>query len=459
MLHQALTYMHDHRPKFLDALCDLLRIPSISTLPEYRPEIERAAGWLVDYFHTMGMTRVERMETQGHPVVYGEWLGAGADKPTLLAYGHYDVQPVDPLEEWRSPPFEPVLQGDDLLARGASDDKGQLLAIVAAAESYLKSSGRLPVNLKVVIEGEEEVLGPGMEQVLRQCADMLAADAVLICDEALLDPQTPLIVYGVRGNVYLEVEVRGPARDLHSGTFGGVVDNPFNVLVRLLAEVQDPTTHRIRVPGFYDRVRPLEEEERRLLAKVPIDDQVARHLTGAPALAGEEGYTVLERASVRPTFDIHGMPGGFAGPGHKTVIPARASAKLSMRLVPDQEPEEIAERFETYLRSMAPPTVELEVRRLGAARPAVVDYRAPAVQAMAQALAQGFGALPLYIRGGGSLPIVRSFQEVLGVPVILIGFGLPDDNTHAPNEKYHVPNFYRGIETLIHYFSLLAQMG
>lgn len=459
MLQQALAYMDDHRPEFLSSLCDLLRIPSISTLPEYRPEIERAAGWLVRYFQKMGMTRVELIQTQGHPVVYGEWLGAGEGKPTLLAYGHYDVQPVDPLHEWHTPPFEPVLRGGDLFARGASDDKGQLLAILAAAEAYLKSSGRLPVNLKVVIEGEEEVLGPSMDRTLRQRAEMLAADAVLICDEALLDPQTPLVVYGVRGNVYLEVEVRGPDRDLHSGTFGGVVDNPFNVLVRLLAEVQDPETRRIRIPGFYDRVRPLAEEERLLLAKVPIGEEAARRLTGARALAGEEGYTVLERASVRPTFDIHGMPGGFVDPGHKTVIPARAAAKVSMRLVPDQEPEEIAGRFEAYLRSLAPPTVELEVRRLGVARPAVVDYRAPAVQAMAQALAKGFGTLPLYIRGGGSLPIVRSFQEVLGAPVILIGFGLPDDNTHAPNEKYHLPNFYRGIETLIHYFSFLAQTG
>ncbi|MGQ9598326.1 MAG: dipeptidase [Anaerolineae bacterium] len=456
MLHKALTYMRDHRPEFLNSLCDLLRIPSISTLPEYRPAIERAASWLVGYLQQVGMTRVELIQTQSHPIVYGEWLDAEAGIPTLLAYGHYDVQPVDPLDEWLTPPFEPVLREGDLFARGASDDKGQLLTILAAAEAYLKGSSRLPINLKVVIEGEEEVLGPSMDRTLRQYADMLAADAVLICDEALLDPQTPLIVYGVRGNVYLEVEVRGPARDLHSGTFGGVVDNPFNVLVRLLAEVQDPETRRMRIPGFYDQVRPLQDEERALLARVPIGEEAARHLTGAPALAGEEGYTVLERASARPTFDIHGMPGGFVGPGHKTVIPARASAKLSMRLVPDQEPEEIAERFEAYLRSLVPSTVQLEVRRLGAARPAVVDYHAPAVQAMAQALKKGFGAFPLYIRGGGSLPIVRSFQEVLGVPVILIGFGLPDDNTHAPNEKYHLPNFYRGIEALIHYFSILG---
>jgi len=458
MLEGALSYANDQRQRYLDSLFELLRIPSVSTLPERKPDIQRAAGWLVDYLRGMGMTRVEVLSgpAGGHPIVYGEWQGAGADAPTLLAYGHYDVQPAEPLDEWRTPPFEPTIWGEDLFCRGASDDKGQLFAILAAVEAYLKTGGRLPINLKVVLEGEEEILGPGLAEAVRRHRNTLAADAVLICDESILDPQTPVIIYGVRGNLYLEVEVRGPARDLHSGTFGGAVDNPFNVLVRLLAQLQDPVTRRITVPGFYDRVRPLSDAERALLARVPVTDEIVRHLTGALVLVGEEGYTTLERASVRPTFDIHGMPGGFTGPGHKTVIPARASAKVSMRMVPDQDPLEIARLVESYLRAIVPPTVELEVRILGAAQPALVDYQAPAIQAMAQAFARGFGAAPLYMRGGGSLPIVRDFQEVLGVPVVLIGFGLPDDNTHAPNEKLHLANFYRGIETLIHYFSILA---
>ena len=420
--------------------------------------MRRAADWLANYLRGMGMPEVEVIQTAGAPVVYGAWLGAGPEAPTLLAYGHYDVQPVDPLDAWRTPPFEPTLRGDDLLCRGASDDKGQLFAVLAAAEAYLKTAGRLPINLKVLLEGEEEILGDSLPAVLRQRRQALAADAVLICDEACLDPRTPLIMYGVRGNCYLEVEVRGPAHDLHSGTFGGVVDNPFNVLVRLLAACQDPATHRVLIPGFYDQVRPLNDEEQALLAQVPVTDEVVRHLTGAPALAGEEGYSALERASVRPTFDIHGLPGGFTGEGKKTVIPARAAAKVSMRMVPDQNPHDIARLFESYLRSMAPPTVALRFRLWGAAQPALVNHRAPAIQAMASAFQRGFGARPLYMRGGGSLPIVHDFQEVLAVPVVLTGFGLPDDNAHAPNEKLHLPTFYRGVETLIHYYSILSTM-
>jgi acetylornithine deacetylase/succinyl-diaminopimelate desuccinylase-like protein len=295
-----------------------------------------------------------------------------------------------------------------------------------------------------------------MAAFVKQHRERLDADAILICDEAVLDPQTPLIMYGVRGNVYLEVGVQGLANDLHSGTFGGAVDNPFNVLVRLLAALQDGETRRILIPSFYDRVRPLDDDERALLARVPVTDDVARFLAGVSVLAGEEGYTTIERVGVRPTLEIHGLSGGFTGPGKKTVIPACASAKVSMRIVPDQDPHEIAELFEGYLRSLAPPTVDLTVQTVGASRPAIIDYTAPPIQAIAQAFEQGFGAPPVYMRGGGSLPIVADFQDTFGVPVVLIGFGMPDDNTHAPNEKYHLPNFFRGIETLIRFFSNLT---
>lgn len=456
MIAEALTYARTHRQAFLEALCDFLRIPSVSTLPEHREDIHRAAEWVAGYLRGMGMPQVEVVPTEGHPLVSGAWLDAGPEAPTLLVYGHYDVQPVDPPEEWRSPPFEPTLRGDNLYARGASDNKGQVMAVLAAAEAYLRTSGRLPLNLKVLVEGEEEITSPHLAEAIRRDRERFAADAILICDEAILDPQTPLLMYGLRGTLSLQVEVQGPAHDLHSGTFGGAVENPLNVLTRLLGSLQDPETRRIRIPGFYDRVRPLDPEERALLARVPVTDEVARLLTGAPDLAGEEGYTTVERVSVRPTLDIYGLWGGYTGPGHKSVIPARAGAKFSMRLVPDQEPEEIAGLVLAHLRAMAPPTVTLEVRVLGKARPVLVDYREPAIQAMAEAFQEGFGAPPLYMRAGGSIPVAREVQEILGAPMVLMGFGLPDDNAHAPNEKLYLPNLWRGVETLIHYYARFA---
>ena len=456
MTDAALTYAKDHRQQHLQSLIDLLRIPSISTLAEHNPDMKRAAQWLADYLKGIGMARAEVMPTGGHPAVYAEWLGAGAGAPTLLAYGHYDVQPIDPLAEWQTPPFEPAIRGDDLFARGASDDKGQVFAVVAATEAHLKGNGRLPINLKLLFEGEEEITSPNLAPFVERHRQMLAADAVLVCDQAMLSPQLPLIMYGLRGLTYMEVEVRGPTQDLHSGTFGGVVDNPFNVLVRLLAQLQDPVSHRVLIPGFYDRVRPLSDEERALLARLPQTDEQLRRLAGVPALVGEKGYTAIERSCARPSLDIHGIPGGFIAAGKKTVIPARAGAKVSMRLVPDQDPDEIARLFETYLRAIAPRTVELEVRRLGAARPVIVDLHGPAIQAAAAAYRDGFGASPAFQRGGGTVPIVRDFQDLLGVPIVMMGFGLPDDNNHAPNEKINLTCLYKGIETLTHYYTLFA---
>ena len=456
MTDAALNYARDHRQQNLQSLIDLLCIPSISTLAEHEPDMERAATWLADYLKGIGMSRAEVMPTGGHPLVYAEWLGAGAEAPTLLAYGHYDVQPVDPLAEWHTPPFEPAVRGDDLFARGSSDDKGQVFAIVAAAEAYLQGSGRLPVNLKLLFEGEEEITSPSLAPFVERNCQMLAADAVLICDQAMLSPQVPLISYGLRGLTYMEVEVRGPAQDLHSGTFGGVVDNPFNVLVRLLSQLTDPASRRVLIPGFYSRVRSLSDEERALLARLPLTDEQIRRLAGVPALAGEKGYTATERGCARPTLDIHGIMGGFTGAGKKTVIPARAGAKVSMRLVPDQDPEEIAGLFESYLRTITPPTVELQVRKLGTARPVIVDLHGPAIQAAAEAYRLGMGFSPAFQRGGGTVPIVRDFQDLLGVPIVMIGFGLQDDNNHAPNEKLNLDCYYRGIETLIHYYDLFA---
>jgi acetylornithine deacetylase/succinyl-diaminopimelate desuccinylase-like protein len=457
MPQEPLAYSRSQREHYLHTLHDFLRIPSISTLPEAEPDIQRAAQWLADTMAGIGLDQVALMPTAGYPVVYGEWLGAGPEAPTLLFYGHYDVQPVDPVAEWLSPPFEPTVRNNQLFCRGASDDKGQVALVLAAVDSYLRTEGRLPVNLKVMIEGEEEIASPNLTAWVEQHKALLACDAVLICDSNILAEDLPLINHGTRGMAYLEVELQGPATDLHSGSFGGAVDNPFNVLVRILAQLQDGETRRVLIPGFYDRVAPPDAQEQRLLAQLPISDQVVQMQTGAPAVAGETGYTAAERLSVRPTLDIHGMPGGFTGKGGKTVIPAKAAAKVSMRLVPDQDPAEIAALFERAVKSLAPATVKVTVRTLGLARWSLVDLHAPAIQAAAQAYQAGFQAAPLFMRGGGTLPIVAEFQDTLGAPVVMMGFGLPDDNAHAPNEKLSLACFYRGIETVIHYLALLPE--
>jgi acetylornithine deacetylase/succinyl-diaminopimelate desuccinylase-like protein len=466
MLENALHYARTNRDAFLSQLQDWLRIPSISTEPENKEDVRRAAQFAADKLTEIGFPRVEIDDTPGHPIVYAE--RSGLEAPTLLIYGHFDVQPVDPLEEWTRPPFEPVIEGDSLYARGASDDKGQAFAVLAALESYLKTSGELPVNVKVLFEGEEEIISPNLFPYIHENKEKLAADAILIADQDMLDPKVPVVMWGVRGNLYVEIEVRGPARDLHSGTFGGSVDNPFNVLARLLAGLQDGITRKVLIPGFYGKVQELNEEERALIARAPINDEVGLYLTGAPALGGEAGYPLAERVSVRPTLDIHGIAGGFTGEGMKTVLPSKATAKVSMRLVPDQNPDEILEALEAHLLRECPPTVHLEVRAIGKAMPVKIDYKSPAVQAAATAYERGFGEPPVFLRGGGSLPIVYEMIDTLSVardnsspneiPVVMIGFGLPDDHTHAPNEKFYLPNFYNGIETVIHYLDLFARI-
>ncbi|MBE0669984.1 MAG: dipeptidase [Anaerolineales bacterium] len=464
MLDSALNYARQNQAAHLSRLCDWLRIPSISTTPEHAPDVRCAADFAANFLRELGMDKVEVRKTTGHPVVYAEHIQpATANLPTLLIYGHFDVQPADPLEAWTRPPFEPTVDGNNLYARGASDDKGQAFAILAALESYLKTSGKLPVNIKVLLEGEEEITSPSLIPYIQQHADELRADAILIADQDMLDPQHPVVMWGLRGILYVEIEATGPARDLHSGTFGGGVDNPFNVLVRLLAQLQDSDTRRILIPGFYDKVEELNDKERALISQAPINDDVGLYLTGAPKLGGEVGYPLAERVSVRPTFDVHGIAGGFTGEGSKTVIPAKATAKVSLRLVPHQDPDEVFEALTSHLKSICPPTVTLNVRAIGKAVPVKVDYKHPAVQAAAKAYELGFGYKPIYLRGGGSLPIVHDMIDVLSkpneeIPVVMIGFGLPDDGTHSPNEKFHLPNFYHGIETVIHYLDLFSHV-
>ncbi len=428
----------------LEELCDWLRIPSISTLPQHKEDVERAADWLAQKMKSAGLQNVETVPTDGHPIVYGDWLNAGEGAPTVLIYGHYDVQPVDPLELWSSPPFEPSVRGDDLFARGASDDKGQLFAHVAAVEAVLATSGALPVNVKFLVEGEEEVGSQGLAEYLPSETEKLAADVCLISDTHILSPELPLIIYGLRGIWAGEISVRGPAHDLHSGMFGGAVHNPNQALSTLLAALHD-RSGRVAVPGFYDDVQALTPSERTALAQVPYGDAELLQETGAPAAWGEEGYTVTERIGARPTLEINGMWGGFIDEGFKTVIPAEARAKVSCRLVPDQDSSAIGAMIERYLQQIAPQTVDVSVDTLQHAPATVVPLDVSEMQAAARAYHRVFGAEPVFSREGGSIPIATVVQESLGIPILFMGFGLPDDNLHAPNEKLHLPNFYRGI--------------
>ncbi|MCK6624547.1 MAG: dipeptidase [Anaerolineae bacterium] len=451
----ALIYAQNHRSEALTDLQALLRIPSISTLPESQGDMQRAAQWLADKLGSIGLQNVKILPTPGHPIVYGDWLQADSAAPTVLIYGHYDVQPVDPLAEWLTPPFEPTVKGDDLFGRGTTDDKGQLYIHIAAVEAYLNTAGRLPVNVKFMFEGEEEIGSPNIADFIQTHLDLLKADVALISDTHILNPHTPLIITGVRGLAYMEVTLRGSQHDLHSGAYGGVVENPLNAMVRLLASLKDDQG-RITIPGFYDDVQELSPAERTALNNGLITDESVLAETGAPALWGEAGYTTVERKSVRPTLDIHGIKGGFIGAGQKTVIPAVASAKVSMRLVPNQSAEHIAQLFIDHIHRLAPPTMEVSVEKLNCSDSAVVDISSSAVEAAAEAYEQGFGRRPFYLREGGTIPVVGLFSHLLQTPVVLMGFGLPDDRLHAPNEKFHLPNFYRGIETVIHYFDILG---
>ncbi len=438
------TYLQNAQPRQLAELSEWLRIPSVSTQSQHKEDVERAADWLAQKMAAIGLQNVEVIRAGGHPIVYGDWLHADADAPTVLIYGHYDVQPVDPLELWHSPPFEPSVRGEDLFARGASDDKGQLFAHVAAVEALLSTYGELPVNVKFLVEGEEEVGSRALTAYLPSETEKLAADVCLISDTHILAPDLPLIIYGLRGMWAGEIIVRGPSQDLHSGMFGGAVHNPNQALCALLAQLHD-TAGRITVPGFYDDVQALSAEERTALAQVPYDEEKLIQESGVPAAWGEDGFTVTERIGARPTLEINGIWGGFIGDGFKTVIPAEAHAKVSCRLVPDQQSSDVGPLIEQFLRHIAPPTVEVTVNTLQHAPATVVPLDVPEMKSAARAYTRVFGAEPVFSREGGSIPIATVVQEALGIPILFMGFGLPDDNLHAPNEKLHLPNFYRGI--------------
>ncbi len=437
-------YLQEHQDRFEQELCDLLRIPSISADRRRQPEMRTAARWLADRFTALGLA-CQCLETAGPPLVYAESPPVpGA--PTVLVYGHYDVQPVEPLDRWESPPFEPVVRTGNVYARGATDDKGQMLTHVLSTEAWLRTRGGLPLQLKFLIEGEEEVGSEGLNQFLPGAGRQLACDVVVISDTSQFGPGRPAITYGLRGIVGFELRVRGARRDLHSGSFGGAVANPLNALARMIAGLID-ARGRITVPGFYDGVLPLSAEERRQMAALTFDEAAFQRELGVNGLSGEEGYTTLERRWARPTFDVHGIWGGYQGEGSKTVLPCEAGVKFSFRLVPRQDPRGVAPALRRRLEELCPPGIRWELIEMHGAPGVVVPLDSPYLKAAARAIEHGFGAAPVFIREGGSIPIVTAFREQLGVDTLLLGWGLDDDNAHAPNEKFSLADFHRGIQT------------
>ena len=446
----ALQYCRAHRDRFVGELRDLLAIPSISTDSSRREDVGRAAASLADRLRRFGASGVEIAPTAGHPVVLGELASKRLGAPTVLVYGHYDVQPVDPVSEWMSPPFAGTVRGDNLYARGATDMKGPVCASLSAIEA-LAACGGVPVNVRFLFEGEEEVGSPHLEPVVSAHRDRLAADVCLNPDAGMVGADAPSITYGLRGLAYFELRVRGPRQDLHSGQFGGAVHNPAIVLSELIAGMHD-ARGRITLPGFYDRVRALDAEERAELARLPSGQSEVLAQSGAPALFGEEGYSPVERVGARPTLDVNGLLSGFTGEGSKTVLPAAAMAKISTRLVPDQDPREVRAQLQQYLEAKAPPTVTWELVDLAGADPAVTRRDSPAVAAMSAAMQAVWGRRPLFERAGGTIAIVAMLQKRLGMESLLVGSSLPDDAMHSPNEKLHLPTWHRFIETLVHFF-------
>ncbi len=452
----AHDYAKEHALHFREQLNDLLRIPSISTLPERNADTQKAAEWLAADMRRAGLEKVEILPTAGHPVVYGEWLGAGADAPTVLVYGHYDVQPAVMEDGWDSDPFEPVERDGKLYARGSSDDKGQMFAQVKAFESLL-AAGTPTVNVKFLIEGEEEIGSPNLSAFVRENRQRLQADVCLVSDTGMRAIDRPSICYSTRGLMYLEMEVSGPKQDLHSGGYGGIVHNPAQALAEIIAQLHNPDGS-VAVPGFYDDVVPLSEQERAELLKSAPAEAEWKSATGVPSFWGEADYDLHERIGARPTLEINGMVSGFYGAGSKTVLPAKALAKISCRLVADQDPQQIFELVRDYLLQLMPPTVRGEVRLLAAAYPALMDINSPVMQAAVTAYEKGWGSAPTFERGGGTLPILADFQHELGgLPIILMGFGLGSDGAHGPNESFTLEMFHKGIDTAICFYQELGK--
>ena len=450
MSSTAVDFARQNYPRFLEELKSLLRIPSISTLPEHAGDCRKAAESLAAELKRIGMENVHLIETSGHPLVYADWLHA-TGKPTALVYGHYDVQPPDPLDEWLSPPFEPTIRNGNIYARGAVDDKGQVVVQVKALESLLAVNGKLPLNVRVLLEGEEEVGGEGIASFVASKPAELKADFALVSDTELFAPGLPTLCVGLRGMIYTELEVKSSRTDLHSGMYGGAAPNAFVSLVHILAKLKDENGH-ILIPGFYDDVIPPSAEELAAWKSLPFDEEKYRiDEVGSKQLVGEAGYSVMERTWARPTVDVHGIPGGFTGAGAKTVIPAKATAKVSMRLVPGMTPAKAFALYKAYVEKIAPKEVDVDVRLIHSGDPCLIPVNNKYIQAATRALHEVWGKDTVFIRSGGSIPIVGDFDRHLGLPSVMMGFGLPDDNLHAPNEKFHLKNFELGIVSLIRF--------
>ncbi|MBS4027396.1 MAG: dipeptidase [Ignavibacteriales bacterium] len=449
-MQQTLQYIESNKERYLKEVAEFLRIPSVSSQPNRKGEVLRCSQWVANQFKAIGMENVSIAPTAGHPVVYADWLHAPG-KPTILLYGHYDVQPEDPVNEWKSPPFEASVREGKLFARGSADDKGQVFIHLKAIEAVLKNEGKLPLNLKVIIEGEEEVGSPNLDAFVSANKKKLAADVVLISDTSMFAHGVPTICYGLRGLAYCEIEVTGPNTDLHSGVFGGSVHNPIQALSEIIASLHDKNG-RVTIPGFYDDVLKLSKAERNSFAKLPFKDSQYAKFLGVKELYGEKGFTTLERRWARPTLECNGIWGGYTGEGAKTVLPGKAYAKISMRLVPNQSAEKIATLFGKHIKKIAPKTVQVKVTYLHGGEAAITPIDSPGVRAAVIALEKGFGKKPLYQREGGSIPIVTNFKKILGLDTVLLGFGLPDENAHAPNEFISLDNFFGGIKTSAHYY-------
>ncbi len=455
-MQKVADFIQKNNERYVSELREFCAIPSVSTKSEHKPDIERCARWLADHIKKIGLEHVEIIPTKGHPIIYADWLHAPG-KPTLLFYGHYDVQPAEPLDLWLSPPWELTLRDGDLYARGVVDDKGQVFIHLKALEAFFKNDGKLPVNVKFMIEGEEEVGSENVYKFMEKERKRLEADALVVSDTTMLAKGIPSVCYGLRGLSYYEMVVTGPTVDLHSGSFGGAVPNPLNIACEMMAKLHD-ADGRVTVPGFYDDVLPLTDKERQILAALPFSEQEFQKTTGARQLPGEKGYTVPERIWARPTLDINGMFGGYEGEGAKTVIASIATVKFSTRLVPNQDPDKIARLVQAHMQRIAPPSVSVDFRILSTGKWWLAPFDHPIIQAGKTALEKGFGKKAVFIREGGSIPLVSMMYEALGKPCVLLGFGLPDENAHAPNERMNLENYLKGILSIAYFYHEVGQL-
>ena len=456
-MEKVFEYLENNKEKNLQELFDFLKIPSISSQQSHKNDIHTAAEWVVENLKKSGIENARVIPTEGHPLVYAEWLGAGASAKTVLVYGHYDVQPVDPLNLWDNPPFEPIIKNGKIYARGSADDKGQVFTHIKSAEAYLKTENKLPLNLKFIIEGEEEAAESHIEDFIEQNPELLKCDAVLISDTEWFKAGMPSICYALRGLAYFEIEVEGPNRDLHSGSYGGAIDNPIQVLSWMITQLKD-RYGRITIPHFYDDVLKLSEDEEANFKKLPFDIDAYKKDLGVRELDGEVGFSTLEKIWTRPTLDCNGIWGGYTGEGTKTVIPSKAWAKFSCRLVPNQNAGKIINLVLEHITKLAPPTVKVRIKSLSGANPVRIDPNNGAIRSAIEALKNAFGNEVVFMREGGSIPVVEKFTQVLNAPVVLMGFGLPDDNIHSPNESFAVENYFGGIRASAEFYNEFSKI-